>query len=411
MTAECQFEIFETVEVEYETWWYLAMIIDSNDQSIKVSYLYDEDEEEWIDKTSNRIARLYTHTVYEGNLTEPRPGNTGKLIYYGGENPCIFMCKSACIDQYDITTHQWTEEYAKYPENFSFPFSEQICFDPLNEDLYIMGNICNMQYSVFHCFNLMYAKFNIKTQTWTIKQCIDTTDPKKCVDTIIERHYLFFINDCLCMFAPFWGKTIIEKENGFVFGNRIETFPLDSFLLKTDAEIYPAIQVLRDEYRKQFITLSGLNSPDTIYAGTTDCKIEMKKYLFDISECKAILGFEGNILFLFWNYSDEWCKILCVDMCYGYKFEVDKQLSFTMTKELQIVVNNDNYAYFMECDMRINCRIALYDLIPQGVHDLYFKLFSHPLVFGYIAEISKQFQVSVPYDVVDIILTFYPLFI
>eukprot|EP01083_Nonionella_stella_P192190 710680_1 len=159
MSTELEFTIAETIEVKWDGAWYIANIIDINEKSVCV-----DDGFEWIDKTSNRLAKLHTHTIYENYLKLPPPNLIGKLVYSPTPEPYIIMCKDKYIDLYDISNDEWTIKYAQYPGNFQLTQNDAISFDAVDKCLHMI-HIDIVTAWPERLVN--YAKFYITTKQWT----------------------------------------------------------------------------------------------------------------------------------------------------------------------------------------------------------------------------------------------------
>eukprot|EP01084_Bolivina_argentea_P020227 37631_1 len=414
--------------------WYIAIIIDINNQQIKIHYQCEGDDntsDEWINKTSNRIAKLnrYTHVnhiisiMYTDDdsllsvsieLTNcPIKYPATKAIYYKhNEHEYILYCVNQIqsIYRYDIKNNNW-DKLSDYPSNFHPLEKEAICFNKTKSKVYLFS------LSSIESTGTM-ATYNVQKDTWNLKKCMgastydDSGSCNPCSACFIEYPQQTIHLFCL---QTHW-KIIDDGSKDECNAILLSDFPMGFFLNGTiwcdefQALIMIAIQTNKSgKHPVCFCKITQPNQSQYNWQFYGSTAIFDNRISFEL-----ILAFK-HILFVFtpiiYCGSTEY-NLWCVDLLYHQKFWVAKVDN--LSSIASIIKTDDNYLHYIDSTGiktdEMHYKISLFDLIPLELNDLYHVTLSDPLVFGYIAEMNKSNQLSncIPIDVAYIILEFFP---
>eukprot|EP01084_Bolivina_argentea_P132673 234132_1 len=162
-------EKIDVYDDEYTNQWHVCTIIEYNNDNIKIHYDgYDEQYEEWINKTSKRIAPYNTHTLNYIELELPPSlafGYPPPLFYYDKYHNKQYIIISPIhsdshIYAFDISNNKFIK-YCDYPLNIN-PMWHAAVIDNKNHKLYIIsGTSC------------VFAILNLITKQW---KYLDTQD-------------------------------------------------------------------------------------------------------------------------------------------------------------------------------------------------------------------------------------------
>eukprot|EP01084_Bolivina_argentea_P151577 264568_1 len=404
-------KIGDEVDVQLEDnteLWYIQTVTKVNDTSITTMDIFGQ--EETIDKSSNRLATVNSHTVKLLKLS-PLP----KHINWADPKPI-----------YDATTNGLLLSYIFPSENFVGTQQYHI-----ESDTYEPLSYCGFKYShstdyythalqsdekvdiLYILFHTIFMKVDLETNTVeniAIGENVQFNESEisSCfLPSINEFHALN--NDIHCKYDQLQNKLIKISTTPLVNSSLIYVSSLRKLFVFGGHTKY-------DEEIDDFFWKKDIYSCD-VY-GKNQNIYEWKKVNlelpFEEGEPYIFCVAFDHILFIFNDEPNVWA----IDLCYMklFKYNGYKHIGYLTDSHYVIKGNNNNihmmYHSLFPSEHKYHYVFSLYEVIPKSMKQFYLSRYKL-LVFGFIKKMQQTelLSISFPIYFIELILSYFPLFL
>ena len=417
--------------------WYEAEVVGIDEEhGFRIKFLnWSDMYNEWVKKDAvDRFAPINTKTlIFEESKAEFPTGIVSCPHWYRSKiddkDYMVLICKEGSILRYDVFNDKYDvfmvdQLFMNLEDGTDWDLDEARLFIPT-----VMDTNRNILYVIVSMDDI--RSLDLDNKQWINEQQTETNkDTSK-----FKRIGSVFVDEGETGYCYLYPKEAEESDGGKIYHGIYD----GKEIKQIEVDIEREYKRTEDEDNRlsvnRFTRLIYIKSLNEILLISDNCMAYGKKWkhkwkymkLDDIdtrqkwqcidielessSHHQCILAFD-HLLFIIESSHPR--RIFCWDIMSNKLYQCQKNLPKTIGSNIsryQYGVKCDNYVYLWETKNNGQIRINLYDLIPNQLYQYYSGQKLTFLVAGYLRQVQKKFDYIIPLQLLNEIITFYPVFV